>query len=183
MKIQPDASHPSGRLCSVVALVFALLTTGCPSTPRCQQSIDCTDGASVCRGGYCRQVPCATDQAQCLAGETCHPVSGKCVPGLPELACTTSGDCPPGNGVCRGGRCTVVPCGEAAPCHGDELCQIGQCAPPPPATPGQTLAAGGSVSTSGEHMHIGVTGQGRAVGSGASSEHQHTTGATSVMRR
>jgi len=36
---------------------------------------------------------------------------------------------------------------------------------------------------SAKHIHIGLTGQGRAVGSSTSTAHKHTTGATAVMSR
>src|SRR5579871_4580182 len=164
------------------SIVAAALVAGChttaPQGTPCSTSTDCMN-QTVCRSGMCAQVPCSQTMA-CMAGETC--TAGMCVPSS-GMNCTKSSDCPPAVGVCRMMKCAQVPCSVTMPCLGDEQCVGGNCRAPAPETPGHTLAAGGSVSTSGKHIHIGLTGQGRAVGTGTSAQHSHTTGATSVMRR
>ncbi len=166
-----------------VLVAAALLIGGChttaPQGASCMVSADCAAGTGVCRGGTCTPTPCA-DSSKCNSDETC--TNGMCAPST-GTKCAQDTDCPPSQGVCRNGLCSQVPCGSTMACLGDEQCVSGKCAAPTKGTPGRTLAAGGSVSTSGKHIHIGLTGQGRAVGTGSSPQHTHTTGATSVMRR
>lgn len=166
-------------------------TSPTPIAPiTCNSSADCAANTGVCRSGSCTPTTCSAS-APCLAGEAC--TAGMCVPakGTP---CTLNTDCPSGTGVCRNKICTVVLCSAKAPCTGDEICNAasctgqeicptGQCTAPTKASPGFTLSAGGAVSQSNQHIHIGLTGQGRAIGNGASPQHTTTTGATSVMRR
>jgi hypothetical protein len=175
------------RLAGLGALVV-LIAAGCnnPSAPAgvCKESRECAAGTGVCRNGVCTQVTCANMPTACMAGEMCNTTTNQCVPGEAMFKpCKVSTDCAPGTGVCRNMKCTVTPCADTAPCQGDELCVMSQCTPPAKATSGHSLAAGGSVSTSSKHIHIGLTGQGRAVGASSSSKHKQVTGATSLMRR
>jgi hypothetical protein len=171
------------RALTVAALALAALAAGgCNkgSPPGCHVSSDCATG--VCRGGNCSNVPCNAMMA-CQSNEKC--VNGACTPQGQSQPCKMTSDCPKGSGVCRQGLCINVPCTPMQPCLNGETCVMGQCgaAMAGGGTPGHTLAAGGAVSTSGKHIHIGLTGQGRAVGPGASPSHQHITGATAVMGR
>ena len=166
-------------------MLFAGCHTTAPSgtgTP-CKVDGDCAAGTGVCRGGMCIGVPC-TVSAMCSAGEAC--TGGMCTVSAPAI-CKSDSDCTTGTGVCRVGTCAPVACAEATPCSGTEMCVMGQCqagsTPVTKGAPGHTLAAGGGVSTSGAHIHIGLTGQGRAVGPGASAEHKHLGGATAVLGR
>src|SRR5262245_4974984 len=132
--------------------------TGTTGTP-CMSSGDCTTANGVCRNMMCAPQPCGASNP-CMAGEDC--VDGMCAPtkGTP---CKIDTDCPPGSGVCRDLLCKKVPCGPTMPCPGEELCLMNSCAPATKASTSSTLAAGGSVSTSAQHIHVGLTGQGRAV--------------------
>jgi hypothetical protein len=167
--------------------LLLLAAAGCqsssqtPPPPACKVDTDCPVGAGVCRAGTCNQVSC-TVASMCGPGEICS--GGACVAGMPPMTCNASSDCPPASGVCRDGVCVSIPCGEAMTCKVGEQCVAGMCKPGgDKGVPGHTLAAGGSVSTSDKHIHIGLTGQGRAVGPGASATHHHIGGATAVMGR
>lgn len=169
----------------------SIAIAGCHTSPpaggsdggtTCSQSSDC-NGNGVCRNGMCTNAPCSL-AIPCQAGEMC--VNNICQVGTSPKACQLDTDCPPGTGVCRMMVCTLVACAEATPCQSGELCLSGKCAPGTAmkaGVPGHNISSGGSISMSSKHIHIGLTGQGRAVGKGASATHSHTTGATSVMQR
>ena len=172
----------AARALGLAAVLLAAACQGSAQQPACKTSADCALGTGVCRDEKCGPTPCGASM-KCGVSEMCD-AKGMCVP-LQETArpCKTSTDCPAGSGVCRSGKCTRTPCSGGTACVGDELCAAGQCAPPAKGTPGRTFAAGGAVSTSGKHIHVGLTGQGRAVGPGESAAHRHMGGATSVMGR
>lgn len=164
--------------------LLALAAAGCHTSPPGPTNTPCTSSAAcvgkgVCRDAVCTPVPCSSG-TMCKPDEMCD-AKGMCAPGR---NCTKSTDCPPGTGVCRNGACGKVPCTAMMPCMMGESCTMGQCGPPvAKGTPGSTRAAGGGVSTSAKHIHIGLTGQGRPVGPGGSAAHKHTGGGTSVMQR
>ena len=169
----------------------SLAAAGCHTSPpaggsdggaSCSQSSDC-NGNGVCRNGACTNAPCSL-AIPCQAGEAC--VNNMCQLGNGPKACQSDSDCPSGTGVCRMMTCTLVACAEATPCPNGELCLNGKCAPGTAmkaGVPGHNISSGGSIAMSSKHIHIGLTGQGRAVGKGSSANHSHTTGATSVMQR
>jgi len=176
----------------LAAIGIALSAAGCGkvlNTKKCAASIDCAPAKNVCRNGACVSVSCSNaggSGTACQAGEMCDLSggAGMCVPGMTIFGpCKISTDCAPGTGVCRDMKCAITPCGAGAACLGDEMCVASQCAPPPKGTTAHTIAAGGSVSMSSAHIHISLTGQGKAVGASSSSQHKAVTGATSLMRR
>ena len=181
---------PSCRWLALVAPLFFAPLLGCGSsaTPApCKVSSDCPGGTMVCRGDKCSQVAC-NPMVQCGPGEVCDVGKGMCVP-LPNpmgRPCKISVDCPVGQ-VCRAATCGKVPCGANMPCGKDETCVSGVCAPGggggPKVGPGTTLSAGGGVASSGKHIHIGITGQGRAVGPSTSGKRSHVGGATKPLHR
>ena len=182
-------------------LLFGVLAmAGCPSsTPPggCKTTADCAAGTGVCRDSKCAPAPCV--MGNCMAGESCDP-SGMCKPvGGGDMAmqagsdagggtdgggggCMTNKECV-GKGVCRAMKCADVPCGPLVACFGDELCVGGKCAPAAKPGNSRTFAAGGTVSTNGKHIHIGITGQGRAIGPGDNGKHSHNAGAPAVLGR
>jgi Cys-rich repeat protein len=146
---------------------------------KCTRNDDCAKDPNglFCVSGAC--VMCAADK-DCPEGKICE--SSKCTP-RKDTPCKVSTDCPAGAGVCRNGVCTQAACEPDGTCPTGEICVEGKCKAGIKGTYGRTLAAGGVLSKSSKHIHLGLTGQGRAVGSSTSSGHKHTTGATSVMQR
>ncbi len=171
----PSAACQAGETCTSGADPHCIVVP--PAT--CQKDADCASG-TLCRDKLCKPVTCSAS-APCTAGEICDS-GGHC-----KIApsCQADADCPSGTGVCRDNLCGPVACPPT--CSTGETCTSGQCVasttPTTPATTSHTLAAGGSVSTSSKHIHIGITGQGRAVGASSSSTHQHVGGATAVLGR
>lgn len=69
-----------------------------------------------------------------------------------------------------------------APCANGKLCVRGACVTMPETT-GRTLSAGGGISSSTGHIHVNLTGQGRATGTSDGVGHSVQAGATSVLQR
>ncbi len=69
-----------------------------------------------------------------------------------------------------------------APCADGQLCVRGACVTMPE-TAGRTLSAGGGISSSAGHIHVNLTGQGRATGTSGGVGHTVQAGATSVLQR
>ncbi len=124
-------------------------------------------------------VPCG-ESTRCPVGEAC--TQGACAPMV--HTCQSTPQCPAEAGVCRNGRCQVVTCADTRGCAAGEICRANACALDTRAVSGHTLAAGGSISTSPRHIHIGLSGQGRGVGiSKAPSGRTHLGGSTVVLER
>lgn len=73
-------------------------------------------------------------------------------------------------------KCPKSPCGDG------KLCVRGTCVTMPETT-GRTFSAAGGISSSTGHIHVNLTGQGRATGTSGGVGHTVQAGATSVLQR
>jgi len=114
-----------------------------PKGASCDDGLSCTINDACDGGGKCggAEVVCSDGDA-CNGMETCDPTTGACGAGIPLV-------CDDGN-VCTSDSCDPVedcvytpadvPCADADPCNGTEMCVAGVC------TPGVPLSADDGIS-------------------------------------